>query len=61
MSTSTSATSSAQIYLAKKDGELVLHQGVNPIVKDSASTRVLIVGGGVTGLTVSLTIIPVFV
>ena len=53
-STSTASTSTSQIYLAQKDGELVLHQGVNPNSQSHTNTRVLIVGGGVTGLTVSL-------
>ena len=49
------ATSSAPaIYLAKQNGELVLRQGENPNQSKYADQRVLIVGGGVTGLTVSL-------
>lgn len=43
----------SQIYLAQESGELVLKQGVNPNVGVHADTRVLIIGGGVTGLTVS--------
>ena len=41
-----------QIYLAQEAGGLILHQGANPQLAQ-ADTRVLIVGGGVTGLTVS--------
>jgi hypothetical protein len=47
-------SSTAQIYLSKQDGELVLCQGINPNRYKHADQRVLIVGGGVTGLTVSL-------
>ena len=42
------------IYLAKENGELVLHEGINPNQSTHADERVLVVGGGVTGLTVSL-------
>lgn len=42
------------IYLAKENGELVLHEGVNPNQSTHADERVLVVGGGVTGLTASL-------
>lgn len=42
-----------QIYLTKEAEELVLRQGVNPNRMLRADTRVLIIGGGVTGLTVS--------
>ena len=41
------------IYLAKQNGELVLQQGQNPIKGTRSDERVLIVVGGVTGLTVS--------
>lgn len=41
------------IYLAKENGELVLHEGVNPNQSTHAEERVLVIGGGVTGLTVS--------
>lgn len=43
------------VYLAKEGGELVLHQGVNPLANKHADKRILILGGGVTGLTVSVT------
>lgn len=43
----------SNIYLAKKNGELVVQQGENPNKLKHADERVLIVGGGVTGLTVS--------
>lgn len=39
------------IYLAKQNGELVLQQGQNPNKGTRSDERVLIVGGGVTGLT----------
>ena len=42
-----------QIYLAEESGELVLREGVNPNQGVHAATRILIIGGGVTGLTVS--------
>ena len=45
-------SSAAQIYLAKEAGELVLRQGANPNRLTNAATRILIIGGGVTGLTV---------
>lgn len=44
--------STPQIYLSKQHGELVLRQGVNPDRLKHADQRVLVVGGGVTGLTV---------
>ena len=44
------------IYLAKQGNELVLRQGENPNQSKHADQRVLIVGGGVTGLTVSIRI-----
>ena len=47
------AASIPQIYLAKEGGELVLHHGANPNRMANADTRILIIGGGVTGLTVS--------
>lgn len=47
------AYSTPKIYLSKQNGELVLCQGNNPNRLRHADQRVLIVGGGVTGLTVS--------
>ena len=44
---------SPKVFLSQEAGELVLRQGVNPNSKSRADTRVLIIGGGVTGLTVS--------
>ena len=41
------------IYLTKESGELVVRQGCNPNIGKHADKRVLVVGGGVTGLTVS--------
>lgn len=49
----TVSSSTPAIYLAKQDGELVLQQGENPNQSKHADQRVLIIGGGVTGLTVS--------
>lgn len=46
------------IYLAKQNGELVLQQGQNPNKLAHADERVLVVGGGVTGLTVSEIVLP---
>ena len=48
-----SSNSLANIYLAKVNNELVLHEGTNPNKGKHSDKRVLIVGGGVTGLTVS--------
>lgn len=42
------------IHLAEDAGELILLQGDRPYPLKHADTRVLIIGGGVTGLTVSL-------
>ena len=47
------STSTSNIYLTKKNGELVVCQGENPNKSVHSDKRVLIVGGGVTGLTVS--------
>ena len=47
------ASAAPAIYLAQEAGELVLRQGANPLRGARADTRVLIIGGGVTGLTVS--------
>ena len=47
-----SSTIASQIYLSQEAGDLVLKQGVNPKLGALADTCVLIVGGGVTGLTV---------
>jgi D-amino-acid oxidase len=43
----------ANIYLAKENGELVICEGSNPNAGKYADKHILIVGGGVTGLTVS--------
>ena len=50
----TAISSASMIYLVKQDDELVLRQGENPNQSKHADQRVLIVGGGVTGLTVSI-------
>ncbi|GJE92682.1 FAD dependent oxidoreductase [Phanerochaete sordida] len=39
------------LYLVKENNELVLKQGVNPNATKNAGKHILIVGGGVTGLT----------
>lgn len=49
-----SSNSLANIYLAKVNNELVLHEGTNPNKGKHSDKRVLIVGGGVTGLTVRI-------
>ncbi len=49
----TLSSSAASIYLAKQNGELVLQQGESPNRLKHTDKRVLIIGGGVTGLTVS--------
>jgi len=41
-------------YLSFVAGDLVLKVGQNPVPKHSSAKRILIVGGGVTGLTVSI-------
>ena len=48
-----SSTIASQIYLSYEADELVLKQGVNAKLGALTDTRILIVGGGVTGLTVS--------
>ena len=48
-----SSTIASQIYLSYEADELVLKRGVNPKLGALADSRILIVGGGVTGLTVS--------
>ena len=50
----TSSSSASAIYLAKQGNELVLRQGENPNQLKHTDQRVLIIGGGVTGLTVSI-------
>lgn len=50
----TSSSSASAIYLAKQGNELVLRQGENPNQSKHTDQRVLIIGGGVTGLTVSI-------
>ncbi|KAI0794974.1 FAD dependent oxidoreductase [Abortiporus biennis] len=39
------------VYLSKVNDELVIHQGVNPNRFKNADKRILIIGGGVTGMT----------
>ena len=47
------AASYANIYLTHEDGKLVLREGTNPNTGSLAEKHVLIIGGGVTGLTVN--------
>ena len=49
-----STTSLTNFFLVKDNGELVVREGVNPNAGKHADKRVLIIGGGVTGLTVSI-------
>ena len=44
---------SPNVYLTKADGELHLAQGHNPNRFSRADKRILVIGGGVTGMTVS--------
>jgi heterodisulfide reductase subunit A-like polyferredoxin len=46
-------TSSAEFYLLRDSDELVVKTGKSPICNFEAKKRILIIGGGVTGLTVS--------
>lgn len=55
---SSSTNAFSDIYLATENGELVLRQGENPNQGKHADKRVLIVGGGVTGLTVRFRFFP---
>ncbi|THH02300.1 hypothetical protein EW026_g587 [Hermanssonia centrifuga] len=48
---------SPKVYLSQEAGELVLRQGLNPNRMKYADTRVLIIGGGVTGLTNAWTLL----
>lgn len=45
---------SPQPYLLEAAGRLALHQGLNPERMEHVGTRILVIGGGVTGLTVGL-------
>ena len=49
-------SSTPKFYLTKDSGKLALCQGANPNHLKHADKRVLIVGGGVTGLTVRFSI-----
>lgn len=51
--TTTVHTPTPNVYLSKENGEIVVRQGVNPRLNQNADKRILIVGGGVTGMTVS--------
>ena len=42
-----------QIYLSAENGELVLHTGLNSKQSTESNSGIIVVGGGVTGLTVS--------
>lgn len=52
MTDTTVPTPTPNVYLSREDGELVVRQGVNPRLNTNADKRILIVGGGVTGMTV---------
>ena len=43
-----------QVYISMENGELVLKEGISPDFGKHAEKHVLVVGGGVTGLTVSI-------
>lgn len=45
-------TATPNVYLSKENGELVLRQGINPLQDSNKDKRILIIGGGVTGMTV---------
>lgn len=47
-----SAISPVNVYLSRENGELVLRQGIGPLSDQSTDKHVLIIGGGVTGMTV---------
>ena len=53
MSSTAVPTPTPNVYLSKENGELVVRQGINPRLNQNADKRILIVGGGVTGMTVS--------
>ena len=42
------------VFLTKVGTELLLNQGSNPRRMQQADKRILIIGGGVTGMTVSI-------
>jgi hypothetical protein len=46
------AASAPNFYLSRSADELVLKVGNNPIHEECPGKRVLVIGGGVTGLTV---------
>lgn len=54
MSQPTTFTDLKNIYLTKEGKELVLKQGPNPHATKHTGKHVVVIGGGVTGLTVSL-------
>ncbi len=45
-------TPASNVYLSEENGELVLHQGINPLQNSNNDKHILIIGGGVTGMTV---------
>ncbi|TCD61642.1 hypothetical protein EIP91_008130 [Steccherinum ochraceum] len=45
------AFSTPDVYLTKVDTELILNQGRNPRSHQQAGKRILVIGGGVTGMT----------
>lgn len=50
---STSTGSISNVHLIKENGELVIREGPNPNKGRHSDKRALVIGGGVTGLTVS--------
>ena len=51
---SNQSTSVSGLYLSKEHGELVIREGSNTNQSKHVDKRVLVVGGGVTGLTASI-------
>ena len=56
MSYPSTSSQLTNIYLAKESDELVVREGPNSSAGKYADKRVLIVGGGVTGLTVNISL-----
>ncbi|KAK7691479.1 hypothetical protein QCA50_004878 [Cerrena zonata] len=44
-------SSTPNVYLTKVNGELTLQQGFNPNRFSNAHKRIIVIGGGVTGMT----------
>lgn len=52
-------SSVSSVYLTKVDGELTLQHGHNPNRFSNAHKRILVIGGGVIGMTVSFLLLRV--